>query len=82
MLGALAPAPKVDDEPIATTVTGLPAATRSATRLRGLLKWVNSGGTTHAAADAPRCPLAGLIITVAKTPISALAVRNIRKNDR
>jgi hypothetical protein len=75
MAGELAPAPKVDDEPIATIVRGWWAEIRPATRSSGVSKRAKPGGATQASVGATLCALAELTAAVAMVAISVAAIR-------
>src|SRR5437763_7556195 len=80
MAGERAPAPAVDDERMATMVSGWPAAIRCATRLSGLTRRTRSAGALQdAAGAAASSAVAGTNATVAAAAARASAVADRKK---
>jgi len=71
----LAPAPAVDEDPIATTFIGWPLVTRSAVRARGYLKYVAALGDGHVLEMIFREPAVEFNPTTAKPPNNHEMVR-------
>src|SRR5687767_12041091 len=71
MAGELAPAPEVEDEPIATMVSGWPPAIFCSVRLSGMSSRTSSAGPTQAGGCGAGCVCAKATVAAAVATVNA-----------